>query len=325
MMPRLSNFFGTRNANLGDVACRPVQRHEIEPALRVMLAEGSGPASDEAVLDFLAFAIQRKIDLNQMWAVWAGGRIVWTLLPIPSAGRTMLIFTPVRFQPGVPIEAARLLTDKLCQYWAARDIDLVQFLLDPKDIAVRNFYLTCGFEFLAELIYLKKTVRQTPDINLPRGFRRLAYDSSTHALFAQTILQSYQGSLDCPMLNGRRHIDDVISGHKATGQFDPSLWSVLLENDDPRGVLILSPSHNADTLELVYLGLAPEARGRGLGDLLMRMAVASVVQQQRSGLTLAVDSRNTPALNLYHRHGLRRIGSRIALLRDLRATASMHA
>jgi hypothetical protein len=35
-------------------------------------------------------------------------------------------------------------------------------------------------------------------------------------------------------------------------------------------------------------------------------------------MTLAVDSRNTPALKLYHRHHFKDVCSRVALLRDLR-------
>ena len=37
------------------------------------------------------------------------------------------------------------------------------------------------------------------------------------------------------------------------------------------------------------------------------------------GLSLAVDAGNAPALKLYFRHGLRRVGARLALIRDLRS------
>ena len=35
-------------------------------------------------------------------------------------------------------------------------------------------------------------------------------------------------------------------------------------------------------------------------------------------MCLAVDARNTPALKLYYRHGMSRIGVKLALLKDLR-------
>ena len=112
-----------------------------------------------------------------------------------------------------------------------------------------------------------------------------------------------------------------MAGHKGTGEFDPSLWFVLMENHEPLGVLLLGPAVHADALELEYLGLTPAARGRGLGNLLMNLALLSVVRQNRAELTLAVDSRNVPAMRLYFRHGLRRIGSRTALVRQLGADA----
>ena len=37
-------------------------------------------------------------------------------------------------------------------------------------------------------------------------------------------------------------------------------------------------------------------------------------------LTLAVDSRNAPALKLYYRHGMQQIGAKTAMLRDLRSS-----
>ena len=52
----------------------------------------------------------------------------------------------------------------------------------------------------------------------------------------------------------------------------------------------------------------------------MRQAlhVVSNSSDDRATLALAVDAHNVPALRLYHRHGLRRIGSKLALMRDLR-------
>jgi hypothetical protein len=138
-------------------------------------------------------------------------------------------------------------------------------------------------------------------------------------LFAQTIFRTYQQSLDCPSLNGLRDMEDVLAGHKSSGEFDPRLWGLLCEGDEPRGVLLLARMQPAEALELVYLGLTPDARGRGIGDLLMGQAM-SVASAERAGrLSLAVDSGNTPALKLYYRHGLQRVGAKDALMRRLDA------
>src|SRR6185369_11999011 len=121
-----------------------------------------------------------------------------------------------------------------------------------------------------------------------------SYSPQNHAAFAAAILRSYEGSLDCPALNGKRSIEDVIEGHKSTGIFDPALWHLATEHGEPRGVLILSPALHTESMELVYLGLSPEARHRGLADAFMRLAVKSTAQNQRKELSLAVDSRNAP-------------------------------
>ena len=60
-------------------------------------------------------------------------------------------------------------------------------------------------------------------------------------------------------------------------------------------VLLLSRIPHSDAMELVYLGLSPEARGKGWGDLMMREAMHRVAADGRKKLTLAVDSINAPA------------------------------
>jgi GNAT superfamily N-acetyltransferase len=120
-------------------------------------------------------------------------------------------------------------------------------------------------------------------------------------------------------------MDDVMAGHKASGDFVPSLWRLLCQpgatpeaRPQPLGVLLLARIPQASAVELVYLGLVSSARGRKLGDLLVKQALAGVIEQGMSRLTLAVDARNAPALKLYYRNGLSRAGMKIAMMRDLR-------
>jgi ribosomal-protein-alanine N-acetyltransferase len=83
-------------------------------------------------------------------------------------------------------------------------------------------------------------------------------------------------------------------------------------------VLLLARTAAHGTAELVYLGLVPAARGRGLGDIVMRQALHIVgASGVANTLALAVDAGNAPALRLYHRHGMRRIGTKVALMREL--------
>jgi len=217
-------------------------------------------------------------------------------------------------------EVLKRLLEEVCHRAAGEGVHLAQILLDDQKSRICSLLLSCGFAPLAELLYMQVAIPRNlhPPV-LTRNLRWLTYSPATEALFARTILGSYQQSLDCPALNGKREIGDILAGHRATGSFDPQLWFALCEGDEPLAVLLLACVPHADMIELVYLGIPPAQRGHGFGDLLMRKAAAVVSASRYSRLSLAVDAGNLPALKLYWRHGLQAIGRKIALLRDLRA------
>lgn len=115
-------------------------------------------------------------------------------------------------------------------------------------------------------------------------------------------------------------IEDIVAGHRATGEFDRNLWFVLCDGATGAGVLLLTRVPRSDVIELVYLGVVPAYRGRKVGDLLMRHAAAVISASRYTRLSLAVDAANLPAMKLYWRHGLQAIGRKIAMMRDLRVT-----
>ena len=323
-MARASNIIPPANAPdgfPGDLVCRRAARDEVGGALSLVLATPAGHADEAQVVEFMRFALRRGIDVREAWVVAAGGSIVWAVLPVVSPGRTALLLSPAAlpYGPG-GAEAAGALLDAVCADLAPRGVQLAQVLLDPSDAASRSLYTAHGFGRVAQLIYLHAAPRRRAGAAaLPPPFRWVGYGPETHALFAATIARTYQQSLDCPSLNGLRDMEDVLEGHKSSGEFDARLWGVLCEGDEPRGVLLLSRMQPAEALELVYLGLTPEARGRGIGDLLMRRALSAAAAERAGRLSLAVDSGNTPALKLYYRHGLQRVGAKEALMRRLDA------
>ena len=81
-------------------------------------------------------------------------------------------------------------------------------------------------------------------------------------------------------------------------------------------LLLARTPQPATRLELVYLGLMPAARGRGLGDLVMRQALRTSPPSASRRARRSPSTRgNAPALKLYYRHGMQRIGSKLALMR----------
>jgi mycothiol synthase len=313
-MPQVSNSLPA-----GDVLeARLARPAEFAAAVSVLLAGTESAASHEQVQNFLALAKQRGLNLADIWVAVQEKHIQWAMLPVVSPGRTMLLLSPPSLPKNVPGQCIAAVVEAACEDHRQKGVQLAQLLLDPAQMSLRAAYVGHGFAELAELIYLQREVKKVPAVApLPPAMQFINYSAKTHDLFAHTITRSYEQSLDCPGLGGMRDIEDVILGHKGAGDFDPSIWFLLTENGEPLGVLLLGLATHANALELVYLGLIPEARGRGLGNLLMNLALVSVNQTNRAELTVAVDSRNEPAMRLYFRHGLRKFGSRAALIRKL--------
>jgi len=77
------------------------------------------------------------------------------------------------------------------------------------------------------------------------------------------------------------------------------LWLLALVDGLPVGVLLLTRSPETLDWEISYVGVVPEARGRGFGRELVLKALAAAQTGGAPYLTLSVDARNHPARELY--------------------------
>jgi ribosomal protein S18 acetylase RimI-like enzyme len=298
------------------VECGLATAAERQDALRLLLSAGGRLADDAQVEQFLGFTGQRHIDIAQLWVAREAGKIVWTSLPIVSPGRTALLFTPADRWDG---HAAGELVEAASSWAAGLGVHLLQLLLDPQLAGARELFAGHQFQFIAELRYLQAHVRAREAFPaLPVGMAWELYSQSSHDRFAKAIAATYEDSLDCPGLAGLRSIEDIIAGHKAGGEFDARYWYLLRLNAQPVAVVLLNRLSGGSAAELTYLGVAPEARRRGVGRLLVLQALAGAAAMGARTITLAVDAANVPALRMYHRHGFRQVSSKIALMRDLR-------
>ena len=156
---------------------------------------------------------------------------------------------------------------------------------------------------VTELLYLERDTK----IPLPQAnsmsaitLNWSAFDPIREAEFRDLLQSTYSSSLDMPELEGIRSLDDVIAGHRATGRFEPDHWQLGQVSGQPDAavILLLASIPERNVSEIVYLGLTPKARGRGLG----RAAIAHALKLSQpfaSRLELAVDIRNHPATRLY--------------------------
>ncbi len=260
-----------------------------------------------------------------------------TWLMIPSAGRVAMAFmSAVTGRRAVKTTAQ--LIQAACNAQDPKQLRLIQVLLDPSQRLEQQATTDAGFSHLATLLYMHRFIRppapapgsslgNTSDSGgissgnsenssgdskdtsggggsgggLGKDFEVYHWSPANRERFEAAIRLSYEGTLDCPALRGVRHMDDIITGHMAAGEFDPKRWYALYKGDEPQGVLLLNKVFGRRALEVVYLGLTPMARGHGLGSRLVQTAVDLAGEEQMDQLILAVDEKNRPARRLYQR------------------------
>ena len=204
-------------------------------------------------------------------------------------------------------------------------VRVAQALVETDRPHERAAFQAAGYESLATLVYLAGSVgdaaRGGGGASGPLRLAGVALGEETWSeaaapRFAEAVEASYEGTLDCPGLVGRRPTAEVLDGHRAAGgpgAFAPRRWRVFSDEWGPVAVLLLARLPHEPTLEVVYLGVAPRARGRGLGRALLERARAEAQRAGAERVALAADAANTPALKLYRSAGFRTLQRRFAL------------
>lgn len=208
------------------------------------------------------------------------------------------------------------------------EIRMLQALLDPQQVALAASHAQAGFTKLAQLGYLRATLPRAnsvppaaaqsrklaslaPGITV-RSMADLGAQGDAHLTAA--LEQTYIQTADCPALCGLRRSSDVIASHRSVGHYDPTMWTIVYQNSLPSGCVLLSVCTDDGAVELVYLGLGPALRGRGLGRELLALAMQGLALGGQRTLACAVDLANAPALRMYQTAGFKRFAARDAFI-----------
>jgi ribosomal protein S18 acetylase RimI-like enzyme len=121
--------------------------------------------------------------------------------------------------------------------------------------------------------------------------------------FIKLLEATFRETLDCPELNAIRTNEQVVDSFlmNRSVRLCPN-WYALCHQQQLAGCLLLQ-QHNRELVELVYMGLIPEARKRGLGKQILAIAKSLAFEMGAAMLVLAVDVRNTPAIRTYTKNG----------------------
>lgn len=196
---------------------------------------------------------------------------------------------------------------------AMPELVYLQALVDVADSRRRQLLQAVGFTPLTTLIYLERGVTfpwvEEPDATIVWD----DWSDATQARFHSAIAASYVGSHDCPELTGLRTMEEIVAAHRAAGVFHPDFWQLARKDGLDLGLVLLAEVPLTRSVELVYLGVSPEARRTGVGRALMRRAFELARRHRSRTMTVVVDERNAAARRLYESLAFHEVARRDAL------------
>lgn len=292
---------------------RPVEPDEQAVALSLLTTGTTEPCLDKRAT-LAAIAGQATVSGWCLWGAYLHDKLRAAALMVPCAGRSAMCFISHVHNDAMVQTAGRLVREA-CLQNPLPNTRIIQALVEPDAARDIKTLETAGFSRLAELLYMsRRVVDDGPGWSLDGVIRLLTWDEKHRQVFEQAIQTSYEQTLDCPRLLGLRRIEDVLASHMATGRFEPDRWLLLVSGDDPVAVMLINPVPDSTAVELVYLGVSPGWRGRGIGRKLVEYGLSQSAQRGAQDMILAVDRANEPALRVYRALGFSPRARKLAML-----------
>ncbi len=235
-------------------------------------------------------------------------------MTIIRPGRTAMLFYSPPATDGVSSEALGQTLRRLSRDTIAAGASLVQALIAVGAGADVCLLKATGFTLFVTLIYMKLDLAGIGKPGSAAGLTWKNLDNAGEAELASVIQSTYHGSQDCAGLVGVRDIHDVIEEHKHAGVFRPESWWIVYCDSQPIGCVLLNDSDVTPTSEIVYLGVTPQHRGKGIGQKLLARAASDAKGRHSEAVTLALDAQNHCARRLYDEAGYEETNRRMACI-----------
>jgi GNAT superfamily N-acetyltransferase len=190
-------------------------------------------------------------------------------------------------------------------YLTDSDIELARALIGPDDEAFEVQLESLGCTPIAMIESMFWPVGQVATAGndqedslamLPSRFEDLSR-------LERVMNATYQDSLDCKDIRSVIGAERVLQSYASAPNANAGLWYVVeLEGEDV-GCLILADDDEDEQCEIMYLGIVPRHRGKGLGLRLVQHAQQFAADHDRRRVTVAADRANVPALRIYEEAG----------------------
>lgn len=245
-----------------------------------------------------AALVEARVDGVRRAAAWAELR----------SGRSAVLWPPRTSGPISEAALVELVEVATCRAFAA-GAAVAQALVPPVDRATPGRLTAAGYARLTDLSYQFADALPDPGPR-PAALQWRPVDDADRGRLAAVIERTYVGSHDCAELDGLRTAADALDEYAAEGTVAERGWWLASVAEADAGCLLLRDHGALDLVEIVYLGLVPEVRGRGLSHELLAQAWRGARAWGRRRAMAVVDVANAPALRLYAATGFAEVDRR---------------
>ncbi len=259
---------------------------------------------------------EEKLSLDGLVVARCSGQVVgasWLqLLP----GKTAILWPP-RLLPDTAEEVSGRLIAWTDTFLCEHGVSFSQAIVAPDDSEADRRLREMGYRYVTDSLFLMCRQERFPSAPPDSELEFKEYRVEHRQRIGELIARTYQGSRDLSELSGVRDISDVLEEYEQTGEFHPELWRIVMHGDQDVGCLVMADHPRDNQLELVYMGLVPEARGNKWGTAIAKYAAWLTRQANRERLMLAVDATNLSALMVYQKVGFEIVNQRLLFLKVL--------
>lgn len=297
-----------------EVTISVANREQWTPALELAFARLDTENRQTRVHETIELAESGKQSLDGLFIAAQGTRIIATLWATRSPGRTALI-SPPGIQNSVAESAIDQLFIRVNEWLGEHRVGIGQAILQENDAADEARFDRHGFHYVTDLRYMYSPPNRFPTRQPETSLALGPYSETDSQKLIDVIERTYVETLDCPALNGKRPWEDVLEGYRKTGDSGTEFWWMVTCEDRPAGCLLMTEHASFGQMELIYMGIVPEFRGRDFGRQLVSLGLWQASQRDQRGVVLAVDVKNEPAVRIYEQVGFQPWDRRRLLLR----------
>lgn len=293
-----------------NVFAAPPELHR--EALEILFRQTSLDVRESSIEETLQGARDGSFTLDGLLIAVDDGSIIGVVLYLMQPDKTAFLWPPMCADfVQSPIAVEDKLLAELTTRIQKEHAWIGQCIIEPHEIESRQTLTRNGYPTVTELDFMNLDLSAC-DASVSDNSRltSVEFSADTYSRFAQVLESTYVETLDCPLLSDHRSVDQAIASHQTSGQFDPTRWKVYCSDGKDVGVLLLSEYPEQEAWEVVYMGVAPEARGHGYGREIIEAGIRDAVQQGTNGLFLAVDNKNHVAQGVYQAVGFESVTTR---------------